>query len=355
MYFYFYQVIMIVSLVLSLFVIGMLWRRRHYPAAAAMTALVISIFVWTLGYFLESHSSTLERQLLFNNIGYLGSMSVPVAWFVFALNYSSAGRLLRGRKIIFFCILPFIFTVFIWTNNFHHLMWSNEHLGTSGAFTITIKTYGPVFWAALVHNYLLVLAGGIVLLRRLFVGPHLYAGQAVSLIVAVCLPWVWNMLYVFDMASLPRKDLTPAMFAVSGIALTLGLMRFHLFKAVPFARELIIQQLKEGVLVFDRHNTLLEANSAALKILGVDKSVIGKLFEGLVDASRVFERLQSTGFTREELTLAVSGEKRIYELEKMPVLNRQEQQAGWLAIFYDITERKKAEETAPADFSFLYA
>ena len=49
-----------------------------------MFALVVGIFIWTLGFFLESHSSSLGTQLIFNNIGYLGSMSVPIAWFVFS-------------------------------------------------------------------------------------------------------------------------------------------------------------------------------------------------------------------------------------------------------------------------------
>ncbi|MGD0795393.1 MAG: histidine kinase N-terminal 7TM domain-containing protein [Dehalococcoidales bacterium] len=344
MYFYFYQVSMILSLIISLSVIVLTWRRRYFPGAGAMVALVTATFVWTLGFFLEANSDTLARQLFFNNVGYLGSMSVPVAWFVFALNYSNTGKLIRGWKTIFFCIFPFIITVFIWTNNWHHLIWSDEHLSQSGPFLVTVKTYGPLFWAALTHNYLLIAAGGIVLLRRLFIGPRLYAEQAIALIVAVCLPWLWNIIYVFNLAPLPRKDLTPVMFAISGIALTLGLIRFRLFTTIPFARKFIIQQLNDGVLVFDAHNHLVEANPMAQKILAIDKSAIGKRQEDLSVLSPVFERLSSAGFKREELPLTVSGEKRLYELEKSPMLVHGKQQVGWLAMLHDFTERKQAEE-----------
>ena len=271
MYFYFYQVFMILSLIISLLVIVLTWRRRYLPGAGAMIALVAATFVWTLGFFLEAHSDTLGRQLFFNNIGYLGSMSVPVAWFVFSLNYTNSIKLVRGWRTIFLCIIPFIIVVLIWTNDWHHLMWSNEHLSTSGPFLVTVKTYGPFFWVALAHNYLLILTGGVILLRRLFVGTPLYMGQAVSLIVAVCLPWLWNIIYVFNLAPLPRKDLTPVMFAISGIAIALGLVRFRMFTTIPFAREFVVQQLNDGVFIFDARNCLVEANPMALKIVGVDK------------------------------------------------------------------------------------
>jgi PAS domain S-box-containing protein len=344
MYFYFYQVFMILSLVISSFVVVLTWPRRYFPGAPAMIALVIATFVWTLGFFLEAHSDTLGRQLLFNNIGYLGSMSVPVAWFVFAFNYSNGRKLISGRQTAYLCIVPLAIVILIWTNEWHHLMWSDEHLSISGPFLVTIKTYGPVFWLALTYNYLLILAGGVVLLRRLFVGAPLYTGQAVALIVAVCLPWLWNIIYVFDLVPIAHKDLTPVMFAVSGIAITLGLIRFRLFTTVPFARNFIIQQMSDGVLVFDVHNCLVEANPMTLKMLGVGKNIIGERLEDLLPLSPLFGRLSSSKSGRDELALSISGENRILELETAPMVDERERQVGWLAVLHDVTERKQAQE-----------
>jgi PAS domain S-box-containing protein len=286
----------------------------------------------------------LGRQLFFDNIGYIGSMSVPVAWFVFTLNYSNNRNLIHGWKTIYFCIIPFVITILIWSNQWHHLMWSNERLSTSGPFLVTIKTYGPLFWVALAHNYILILLGGVILLRRLIIGAPLYTGQAVALIIAVCLPWVWNIIYVFGLVPLPRKDLTPVMFAISGIFIVLGLIRFRLLKTIPFARKFIIQQLNDGVFVFDVHDYLVEANPMAVKVLGVNKTVVGKRLEELVSLSPVFEHLSSAKFECKELTLTVSGKKLIFELGTAPMLDDRERQVGWLAVLHDITIRKQAEE-----------
>jgi len=339
----FYQASMIVSLVVSLCVVVLMWRRHRSPGAASMIALGAATFVWTLGYLLATNGNTLEQHQFFTNVGYLGSMSVPVAWFIFALNYTNGRKLIAGWKSLYLCIVPAFITVLIWTNGQHHLMWYDEYLSTHGPFTITVKTYGTFFWVALAHNYLLVVSGGIILLRRLFVGAPLYTSQAVVLIVAVCLPWLWNIFYVFDLVPL-RKDLTPVMFAISGIAIVLGLMRYRLFTTIPFARKYVIQQLNDGVLVFNSDNCLVEANPAALQKLGVTRSVIGSRLAGLIPLSPVFEHLSSAGFGCEELQLTVSGEKYHVEVETGPMLDRGEQQVGWLAIIHDITMRKEAEE-----------
>ncbi|MFP4642602.1 MAG: histidine kinase N-terminal 7TM domain-containing protein [Dehalococcoidia bacterium] len=344
-YFFFYQSAMGLSLVVSLFVIALTWRHRRTNGAKPMIALAAATFVWTLGYLFEANSDTLERQILFTSIAYLGSMSVPVALFVFAVNYTSGGQLLVGWKIVPFCIIPLVAVTLVWTNDWHHLMWFNEHLTRSGPFVVTAKSYGTFFWIAVGYGYILAIAAAIILLRRLFVGVPLYKGQAISLIVAVSLPLIWNFIYIFglDRGLMPHKDLTPVMFAISGAAIVLGLMRFQLFRTVPFARKFLIHQLGDGILVFDKENRLVEANPAALKILGMDRNIIGKGIDQLRLSSPMLG-LSSTESGSVELQLTVSGEDRIYELETTAMRDNRDRLVGWVNILHDITKRKQAEE-----------
>lgn len=341
-YYIFYQIAMVLSLLASLYVMVLTWRRRDVPGAGAMLGLASATFIWAFGFFNEAHSTTLELQLFFNNIGYIGSMFVPVAWFIFSLRYSIGDRLINGWKPALFCIMPLITIVLVWTNNLHHLMWYDEHLATSGPFTVTVKTYGPFFWIALVHNYTLIAGGIIVLLRRLFTGTRLYTGQAISLLVSVILPLLWNIIYVFDLVPLPRKDLTPVMFAASGIAISLGVVRYQLLKAVPFARKFIIEHMGDGIMVFNMRHRLLEANPAALAILQADRNIIGKGIEQLYHAFPLLRRFYFPESSI-ELPLEVSGKKRVYELNTVTMRDNQDRQVGWLAILHDITERNRRE------------
>lgn len=344
-YFIFYTSAMILALVAMLAVLVLTWRHRQSPGARPMLALAVGTFIWALGFLLEANSATLERQLFFNNIGYIGLMSVPAAWFIFALHYTRGTRVITGWRVLPFSVIPIITIILVWTNGAHHLMWFDEHLVKSGPFTVTAKTYGTFFWIAFVHNYVLIIAGAVILIRRLFVGTRLYAGQAISLLVAVGLPLIWNFIYVFNLVPLPRKDLTPAMFAVSGVVLVVGVLRFNLFSVVPFAREFLIQQLNSGLLVFDMQNRLLEANPAVVVILGVDKNIIGSKLDSLNLSSPALKQLLTKNNPGiEELPLIVSGKERFYEVETMPINDNHQEQVGWLAVLREITERKEMQQ-----------
>jgi PAS domain S-box-containing protein len=250
--------------------------------------------------------------------------------------------LITGWKLALLCIIPLVTITLVWTNNLHHLMWYDQYLTTSGPFTVAFKTYGPFFWVALANNYILVISGVIILLRRLFSGTRLYTGQAISLLIAVILPLAWNILYVFDLIPLPRKDLTPVMFAASGIAISLGVVRFQLLKAVPFARKFIIEHMGDGIMVFNMRHRLLEANPAALTILEADRRIIGKGIEQLYNSFPLLRRFYFPESSM-ELPWEVSGKKRVYELNTVTMRDNQDRQVGWLAILHDITERNQRE------------
>ncbi len=342
-YLVFYQVAMVLSLLTSLSVMALLWKNRRVSGTSAMIVLAASMFVWTLGYFLEANSSTLERQIFFSGISYLGSMIMPVAWLIFTLRYTGGNRPVVWWHHLLLFIIPVSTIVLVWSNGWHHLMWSNEHLFTSGPFLVTAKTYSLFFWIAISYRYLLIIIGVIILIQRLFAVAPLYAGQAVSLTIAISLPLLWNAIYVFDLVPLPRKDLTPVMFTISGVAILIGLVRFRLFKAVPFANRFIVSQINDGVMVFDIYQCLLEANPAALKITGLGRDIIGRKLEELVPLSPVMRQMpvMSSGYV--ELALMLSGEERFYDLETTTLRDARGRQIGWLAILHDVTEKKRAE------------
>ncbi|MBN2240411.1 MAG: PAS domain S-box protein [Dehalococcoidales bacterium] len=340
----FYHAAMALSLVASSLVFALMWRHRKANGALAMVTLSVATFIWTLCFLLEANSDTLERQLLFTSFGYLGSQVVPVSWLFFSINYTGERRIIIGWKTIPFILITIMFLVLVWTNDIHHLMWYDEHLTTSGAFIITAKTYGPLFWVMIIYDYLLVLIGAFILLRRLFVGTPLYTKQALSLITAIVLPLLWNIIYVFNLTSLPRKDLTPVMFAVSGFAIAYGLMRFSLFTAVPFARKYLITHLRDGILVFDSQHCLIEINPIAEKLLGMGKEIIGKMADKVSATLPLTDILNKPDFSMTEVSLAVSGEDKIYEIENVPMTDKENEKIGNLVILHDVTERKEMQE-----------
>ncbi|WP_322987461.1 histidine kinase N-terminal 7TM domain-containing protein, partial [Dehalococcoides mccartyi] len=91
-YLVFYYLAMTISLLTCLTVVVLSWKNREAPGARAMLGLAVATFIWGFGFIFEAASSSLSQQILFNNIGYIGSMSVPVTWLLFAILYTNAGK-----------------------------------------------------------------------------------------------------------------------------------------------------------------------------------------------------------------------------------------------------------------------
>jgi PAS domain S-box-containing protein len=347
-FYLFYQVAMITSMVVSLAVMLLVIHLQSRPGARMMAVVTGATFLWTLGFYLESHAATLAGQLFYNNLGYVGLMVVPIAWFVFSAQYVGAYRLSNWRLIRWVALVPLAVIVLVWTNQWHHLMWRDEHLEATGAFIVTAKTYGPFFWIAAASSYFLIVAGVVVLVRRLFTGPPLYRNQAIALVIASALPLIGNAFYLAHIGNIPHKDLTPVAFALSGLTVGLGFWRFQLFKAVPFAREIVVRRLKDGIFIFSPDGRLLDANTAALDIVGSGQGIIGASLPELKLVSPLFETLSSGGPRRQEVSFDLDGSHCTYELDTTALRDNRNRLAGWLTILHDVTERKEGERSLAA-------
>jgi N-terminal 7TM region of histidine kinase len=77
------------------------------------------------------------------------------------------------------------------------------------------------------------------------------------ILVGVLAPWLANAVYLLGLGPLPNLDLTPFAFSLTGLALGWGLLRLRLLDAfvglIPTARDAVVERMRDGVVVLDRH------------------------------------------------------------------------------------------------------
>jgi PAS domain-containing protein len=98
-------------------------------------------------------------------------------------------------------------------------------------------------------------------LERLLTRPRLIA------LLCIPLPWSGNVLYVLGIA--PGVDLTPISFGLVGMVLTWGMYRLQLLDLVPVARHTLVENMQDGVLVFDTLGRIVDVNFAAQRLVGL--------------------------------------------------------------------------------------
>jgi two-component system cell cycle sensor histidine kinase/response regulator CckA len=334
-----------------------IWQRRPAQAATTGALLMLAISVWSLGYALELGSQRLAAKLFWSNVNIAGFASVPVLWFVFVVQFTHRDRWLTRRNLTVLALPSLITLALTWTNQIHGLIRTVVGLDSSGLLPVLDQTYGLVFWVFWIYTSLLMMAASAVMLCAIATSPRMYQGQFTTLLLGALVPWAGSLMYVLDLTPFPGLDLTPFSFGIAGLMVAWGLFRHGLFAIVPVARDLIIESMDDGVVVFDAQDCIVNVNPAAARLLGRPPAeIIGQPSDQALSAwPGVFERFRDITEARAEITLAVDGELRQYDMRVSPLYGRQGQLTGRLFVARNIDDRKRIEKTLQQEKETFYS
>jgi len=322
------------------------WRRRSTPGVAPFAFLTLAVAEWLIGYAFEVMSEALSTKIFWAGLKYLGIVTVPITWLLFAIQYTGRERWLTRRQLILLCIEPTFTILMVLTNKFHGLMWSDIKLQTIGLFSLRVTTHGAWFWLHTTYSYLLMLIGTILLIRAFIPRRHPYCGQATAVLAGAFVPWIGNVLCLSGLSPFPNLDLTPFAFAATCLAMGWGLYIFGLLDIVPIARSAVFENMSDPVIVLDAQDRVVDLNLAAQGIIGQTSSeAIGqrasKVLSGFGD---LFDRHQKDKEAHEEIVLGKDGGHRYFDLHLSSFYDRQGHFTGRVIVLREITERKQAEE-----------
>jgi len=338
------------SLVMSAGVTGMViaflaWLHRDRPGARPLTAFVMLASCWALFQGLELASSDPGATALWARLGMALSAFIPVAWLLTVLEYTGRERWLAPSRLGLLLLEPAAFVLLVWTNGrVHELVWSNgRHVLLDGTSTYVVDS-GLAFWAHQAILYLVVAAGGLLLLRMIVGTTALYRSQSTALLGAIAIPAIANAVTIFGLSP-PGFDPTAAGYVLTGVVLAWALFRTELFSLSPLTRELgreeAIAGLDDRVLVLDGEGRIVDANPAAESLLGAPlPAVIGDpLDDVLPDLAAALE----AGST-DDLALEHGGKLRYFDVRVSDLEQRQTAVAGRLVSLRDVTERRQREQ-----------
>ena len=341
-----YVLLLLGSAAIAAALAASVWRHRSVPGATPFAAVAATGTFWSLANALEMAGVDLSTKLFWANVQYVSYVVMPVAWLALALQYTGRDRWLTRCRLPWLFAIPAITLTLLWTNDLHSLMRRDVSLDASGPFPVLGKTYGPWFWAHSVYSYLLVLLAIALLVEVVLRAPPFHRGQALALLAGLLLPVTWNILYVSGLSPIPRVDVSPVIFGLSGVVVVWGLVRFRLFDLVPVARDKVVEGLADGVITLDAEGRIVDLNPAAREVfdwqlprmVGCD---VGRAFEPWPE---LVEVCQGSGSTRTELALGTDGVCRHYDVHLSALDGWRGRPLGRVIVLHDITERKRVEE-----------
>jgi PAS domain S-box-containing protein len=328
----------VLSTGLAVFVI-----RLKPPSGRSFTLLLLTVAAWAILHAGELLARTQSSKTIVINLMYVSIMCVVLTWFFFTIEFSGSGHWLTPLRIVLLCAFYVFLILVIWTNPHHHLFFTVLDVDTSTPYPSTNIVYGPLFWVHAAYSYALLLAGLFILFRALTRSPQLYRGQIAFLIIGALVPFVLNMIQIAGLNPLPYIDLTPFGFNVTCLAFGWVVLRGRLFNIVPIARDMVLENMIEAVLVLDADNHVVDLNPAAEVILGRRAGeVVGRpgaeVFSEYPDLAGRFRDMPEAF---EEIELGQDGDLRAYELRIAPIHDRWGSLRGRVINLRDVTTRKR--------------
>ena len=337
-------IIMLVAAAISLRVAFYIWPRRSTNGGYLLFVLALEVALWAFTAAGEYSASSREMKILWGKASYLGIVTIAPLWMLFAAQYTGSFPWLTRKNYYLFWIIPILILGLVFSNEYYGLVWTSiTHTGNLTNDWL-IYEHGPAFWVLIVYSYSLLLTGAFLLIRFAIRYHHTFKMQAFVLVLGVLVSWSGNLIYLSKVNPWPGLDLTPFAFSITGVIFAWGLRQFHVFKLVPLARDALVDQMNDGIIVLGQDNLLIDINPSAREMLSCrTKFLVGQSINHLfpdwfVDSINQCDR--ATIHREFELCNQQWVEMIISVLQ-----DSQKKFNGKLIVLRDITKRKQIEQT----------
>lgn len=321
------------------------WRQRPKPGATPLAGLLFGQSWWATCIIFRIQAPTLESTLLWMNLGWIGVVTIPVAWLLFALEYTGHDQYARPRYIALLSAVPVVTVVLAFTGEYHSLLFADvQGIGWNGVRRIR---YGGAWYGVIAgYTYLLGFFGMIPLIGLITSDAMTFRGQAAALIVGMSAPWLTNVLYLAEALPTAGIDPTPVAFSLSGVAYLCSLTRFRLFGTSPApnrrAREFLFDRMQEGAIVVDGNDYVVDMNDSCVEMLDADpETAIGAPASDVVPE---YDRLPEEGELPGHLRIENGTSTDPYDVTVTPVENVRGTPIGRVVQFHDISSHLRQQQ-----------
>ncbi|MCU0485789.1 MAG: PAS domain S-box protein [Anaerolineales bacterium] len=334
--------------VFGIWLVILIAQNRPVPGARTLAFMIWGAVIWSVGYALEILAPTLEAKLLWAKLQYFGIVVLPVAWYIFAVQYlAQPGRSLHSLKYrVLLLVIPMITLALVWTNELHRLVWSHTRLQTVGPLLLLEVEHGLWFLVFTLFNYCLFILGTARLVFSLHRSTRRARWQIVLVLIASLLPFLGNVIYLTHFNLVQYLDWTPFSFIVSVALIAFSLFRLQFANILPIAQKTVFAGLSESLLILDNQNELLYLNRAAEDLIGQPaESIYERPLDELLP--EVADWVNRAGRVEECQVEVVRGEapaQRFYDLNISTLYGWFKRPVGRLLVLHEITELIQEQE-----------
>lgn len=279
-----------------------------------------------LGYLLEISSTSLEPALMGTCIAYIGKPYTMVAAFFIVAAYCGI-KLKNWAKITLFAF-PSMYPIILFTNKYHHLYYATiDYDPDIIAFSRLQLTRGPLYYSYMFLVFAFTIAAIVIIVREIKRSTtKVEKEQCAWMLAMIVCAILGYAVYLLDLTF--GYDSTMAGVALGAFCLIILFFKYRLFDLVNMAKEQALNDASGGILVLDKRNRVVYANT-----------VVAKLINGVATVKEILEMPDEK---------IVRHNARVYQFKKS-IIKEHEQVIGLMVEVSDITDSHNYAERLEND------
>jgi diguanylate cyclase (GGDEF)-like protein len=316
-------------------------KMKRVPGMQALLALLAAVIFWSGAQLAGSVFTVPGIKILTAKLAYFGIALTPVAWLVFAVSYTRRQMRLPRTALNLICVVPAITMALVFTNEWHHLVWTRIDFTTERGVYGMITHHGPWFFVHAFYSYGMLVVATTILAWSL--GHTTRAWKpVVAVITAPLVVVLANLFYLSDLNPSPWFDMTTLGFAGAAMILDGGVLRYGVLETIPVVRDRVVEQLRDGVIVLNRLGTIVDINESALQILNTVRAGLGdRTITSFLTAFNTEDLIRHDRPDGQGLETTLRG--RAYDISASS-LDDTNPDADVVLVLRDVTDRRKTEQ-----------
>ena len=328
-------------------------RYRAWTGASetilSFVGIALSVSVWTIARTGELLFVDPGVSRFWLSVVYVGYGGATMSVLFVGLAFTGRRRLLTQRTVGLLLAVPLLVVGVAATNWQHQLLWVSEGFpsesGWWGELVVHRRTFQPLFYMYLLYTATAGLTGLYYLLRMAFDEATVYRRQRLALVAGTGAALVVGVLFALGRQPLAPDflDLSPIGFAFAGLCFGYAIFQHRLLDVVPVARDTVVEGMRDGYVVLDRNDQVIDLNSAARELFDVTGTAVGEPVRRVLPAcSEVVDEHELGTRTETDIELQ-RGSDRQFLTVTVSSLYDDDQLAGRLLLVQDITDKQRVQ------------
>jgi len=328
----------IISIQLVLTVLNVHHVKGKLPFISMMSLAAF----WSIILTMESAVPTMEMKIFLSQFEYISNMFIPLMFLLFILSYGLGQKQVIKRFLPYLVIVPVITLILVFTHPYHQLIWTGFSWSPAGN-NILVYHHGPVFYFSMAYSMGLIVFSNGLLINFAFKNRGSLKSKTGTLLTGSMFAFATCLVYILGLSPVQGLDVSPMGILITGLVYYVAITREQFFDLIPFSQQLMLEKLKDGVIVTDSEGIIKDFTPAASRALKITEPATGtKLTELLPYLHEVLHNFPVDHEVHQEIHIQSQGAG-WFQVTRYPLQGAKGKFLGNLLILHDINHRKETE------------